>query len=99
MSVSDLDFLAEFLAVDRRDIDVLADELRRDECPEHEIAFNVREILNPDSERTVPEWYQPRSLPEADAERQRTETMLPGHTARPNAKKPPGDPEIHEGQS
>jgi hypothetical protein len=58
--VAALDFLAEYLAVDRRDIEVLAETLRADGCPEDDVVAEVRDILDPRSERTVTEWYNRR---------------------------------------
>jgi hypothetical protein len=54
---SNLDYLSEYLAVDRQDLDVLADSLRADGCPETDVVVQLHDILNPHSERTVPELY------------------------------------------
>lgn len=54
---SDLDFLAEYLAVDRRDLDVMAGWLRSGGCPEDALAVQLHDMLNPGSVRTVPELY------------------------------------------
>ena len=64
--VTALDFLAGFLAVDRRDVEVIASGLRADGCPEDLLAFEVREILNPNSERTVPELYTGGRIDDGD---------------------------------
>ena len=54
---SDLDVIAELLAVDRQDIDVLAGWLRDDGCPEDRLPLVINKILNPNHERTVPEFW------------------------------------------
>jgi hypothetical protein len=55
--VSDLDYLSEYLSVDRRDLDVMAGWLRADGCPEAEVVVQLHDMLNARSERTVPELY------------------------------------------
>jgi hypothetical protein len=55
--VSDLDFLSAYLAVDRRDLDVMAAWLRADGCPEADVVVQLHDMLNARSERTVPEQY------------------------------------------
>ena len=64
--MSDLDAVADMLGVDRRDVQALAGWLRADGCPEDLLAFEVREILNPNSERTVPELYTGGRIDDGD---------------------------------
>ncbi len=79
--VAALDFLAEYLAVDRSDIEVLAESLRADGCPEDDVAAEVRDILDPRSERTVPEWYT-GAEPADDDERFTVRRQPPGWSTR-----------------
>ncbi len=55
--VSDLDFLSEYLSIDRRDLDVMAGWLRADGGSEVEVVVQLHDMLNANSERTVPELY------------------------------------------
>jgi hypothetical protein len=79
--VSALDFLAEYLAVDRSDIEVLAESLRADGCPDDDVAAQVRDILDPRSERTVTEWYSGGGTAEDD-ERFTVRRQPPGWSTR-----------------
>jgi hypothetical protein len=45
------------LGVDRQDVEVLAEWLRDDGCPEDRLAIVVRAILDPNHERSVPEFW------------------------------------------
>jgi hypothetical protein len=63
---SDLDFLAEFLAVDRRDIEVLAGWLRDDGCEERQLPLVINKILNPNGERSTPEFWTGAEVSDSD---------------------------------
>ncbi len=78
---SDLDFLAEYLAVDRRDIEALAQWLRDDGCEERQLPLVINKILNPNGERTTPELYTGAELPEDD-ERTAVRRQPPGWAGR-----------------
>ncbi len=79
---SDLDVLAELLAVDRQDIEVLAEWLRDDGCPEDRLPIAINKILNPNHERTVPEWYTGAEIDDDD-ERFTVHRQPPGWSTRP----------------